>query len=40
MSDLEFIRKSLQHDLGYWEKEKKQIQTMLFIEEQSQDWKH
>lgn len=23
MSDLEFIRKSLQHDLGYWEKEKK-----------------
>ena len=22
MSDLEFIRKSLQHDLAYWEREK------------------
>lgn len=24
MSDLEFIRKSLQHDLGYWEKKKEE----------------
>ena len=34
MDNIEFIKESLENDLAYWEKKKKKMETMIFIEVQ------